>query len=735
MREGARRLVLAGLLVAAALTVGWLQLEGGPARTGVADLDPRPMDVAAAADVADEGERTLVQTQPGMLTLDGQLAALAINETAPCQLITLPAEAPGERTRRAIDGCKDGELNAYDDERDRLLVCRISRGTGEPVLTAYERASLEPAWTIAPGDLGVQAAEDANLRCAGAAVDDARDRVVVPFFRDTEETYGSAHRIAALDLDDGEPRWIRSVDPATFRDAEASGLPPDPSRRSSTWAPAAATVLPEGIVVTGFERCACSTDRVSTTRFATAWLDHDGATVGGTAAQDPTAGPDPALGGSFPVTSRERVGAQVLGERLAFLDPTVEDPVRTATPPALEDLRGLQLLAMPAWTQDAIVLPLDRSLVGLDPGTLEADWIYQAPGDRRIEAMLPDERGRAHLLLAGPEEPEANLTVEVVDLATGLRQHRLPLPVPAQIDGPATAGGVWNARLLPAPGGGVAMLGENGELALLEPREGVGGPTVEDRFPAPTEPTTVQLPAILDGRPVAAWTLAWGDGTVTEAARGEAEHAYGDAGDRTLTATAVLNDGTTRTSEHVVHVGGTPPPDLNLLQEAFAPENQDVTFGVLGLATTLVGGLIALARRRRRKTRLARELERLDEIRARSREDPVQGAVALQRYRARVRDRLEEGELDDRAFGVLEVQLARLVDRLQERLMAPYEDELTPAFLGAFRTAFEDGALDAEEHDRLRERLAGEPLEPGQRRELAELLSALSEGSVFETAS
>lgn len=246
----------------------------------------------------------------------------------------------------------------------------------------------------------------------------------------------------------------------------------------------------------------------------------------------------------------------------------------------------------------------------------------------------------------------------------------------------------------------------DGGLFTLGPADPALAPrvAVSTAYPASGEPVTFTVDA---PRADTNYTIAWGDGAITE--NGSSwTHRFGGDGTRTVRVTAQFADGRTATTETLVRVGATPPADLNTLQRAFAPENQDLTFGLLGLALTLGAGGIAVLARRRRHSRLRDDLRALARIRDDGRTDPEGAVLALGAYRERLFADLEAGRVDDAQFHTLVARADATFGALRTRLLGPLAGRLTADFRHALDVVLHDGRVDADERVALRAALDAE---------------------------
>lgn len=222
------------------------------------------------------------------------------------------------------------------------------------------------------------------------------------------------------------------------------------------------------------------------------------------------------------------------------------------------------------------------------------------------------------------------------------------------------------------------------------------------------------------------YLVAWGDGTVVEVVDvDEPLHQfYLDGGEHQVQATAVLADGTTWSSVSILDVGGTPPEDLKWLQEAFAPENQDMTWGILGLIVAFLGGVGAVAARAWRRRGIATHLQRLDHIRGVAADELMQALLLLRRFRLDIRAQAKRGRLDGAQFASLVAEARHVADHLRVQLLGVLETRMSERMRHALDLALADGHLSVGERTSLQKAVAREKrLDAAQKDDFRALLA------------
>ena len=494
------------------------------------------------------------------------------------------------------------------------------------------------------------------------------------------------------------------------------------------------TLTSNGVVVTGYlETCAGCDPRSNGEQAFAAWFTRAGAAVGFEAARegpvpDPTQGAPQASSartqpGSEYAVARGSLAALALGGEVLQIDPGTPSPVGRASLQAVEALSTNIFWPAGVWTSAALVIGLPHSLTAIDPQRVQAPplWSKQEGPDHPVVDIILDSSGTIDVLYGGPQGTSPSL-VQYSPSGQLLGKTKLPFVLPA---------GQWAALLVPTPQGLLVTDAESA-YALLAPAPEATLPSVRasSGFPAPGQVVRLDITLPTHGEVA----VSWGDETYETVGGAPLAtvtffHAYVDRGPRDVRVTGEYPDLTTATRTLSLDVGGTPPPDLTPLQTAFAPENQNITFGVLGIVVTAVGGLFTLLRARHRTSRIGRQLARIDEIAQLAQRQPRDAARAVRDYRDGIRRKLAEGALDEPQYHVLETRSARLLTALEARLVAPLEGKLSPAFRRRLAAAFEDATLHASERDALVSALAQEALPDAEKAHLHAILDDLTSAS------
>ena len=225
-----------------------------------------------------------------------------------------------------------------------------------------------------------------------------------------------------------------------------------------------------------------------------------------------------------------------------------------------------------------------------------------------------------------------------------------------------------------------------------------------DLYPPPGAPVEVDVSATRPGVQgnVTEYRLDWGDGTVTPWSQTTTwTHEYEAAAERTLVVTARNEAGQTASRTFDVRVGGSPPREPTLLQHAVAPENYDLTFGVLGIVLALSGGLVALHRNRRRRRRVQRELEAVEAAFAATRERPRDCEAALAERRAHVTGLGLDGRLEQAEVLAIERRIEELARALRLGTVERQLHFLPYGLVMSLREMLGDGVISVWEREHL----------------------------------
>lgn len=631
-----------------------------------------------------------------------------------------------------LRGCNAaGRFVAYDAASDTAFLC-VGAEADAPVLIAYDPDTLEVRWDIRPSrDLGALGTPGGNVWfCGGPGLDEARREIVVPFtnLQGSGTSYG--HRLAILDADTGEVKRVVQV-PAASTDHPALGVIPVPGPRSVSLE--RVTLTEGGIIARGRTLCAqCAANSPNVVEGVVAWFTREGSFRGARYARTPT---DTLAGGGVdgqadrtPAASEFAVGLGALGliamgGHLLLINPATPEPVADVPIAAVEPTSSFVIWPAATRVASSGVVALPHSVYAVDPTSLTNRWAYTEGQSWRVVQMAPVGTGSLLVLLAN--EGEERTALAVLDGNDGSILHRIEVPiVPAR-----TNDGIWYGEMSVLKDGRVVVTDNLGSYALLGRADPLLAPrvAVSNPYPAPGETIDIALPSA-----AASYKVLWErDASVTVPPGETVSHAFVARGIRDVMVTAVERDGTTATAVLTVEVGGTPPPQLTPLQRAFAPENQEMTFFVLGTLITVIGLAVTIGRHRRRFSRLEQELAAVEEIRLLSTTDPHGAVQALKAYRERLPGDLARRRIDDSQYQVLDIRSARLLKVLRTRMFAPYDTRLSMRYHRLLDAAFEDAILQPSEAAALVAALdQEEALRPGDRQEIERLLAEFTSHNV-----
>lgn len=255
--------------------------------------------------------------------------------------------------------------------------------------------------------------------------------------------------------------------------------------------------------------------------------------------------------------------------------------------------------------------------------------------------------------------------------------------------------------------GVIVAAGEDGTVhvigrtnASLEPAADVSSTT-----PEAGETVSVDLSGTTAGAFGQAdrYRAVWGDGSVSPWQSDPVlTHTYTEEGNATARF-QVANDADQTASIHrTFRVGYTEP---NLVEEAFQQENQDLTFGILGLLVAVTGGAIGVARRYRERSRLQEELDALEAGFEDSRGNPGECEAFLETRKARARSLVVDGELTEEQFSVVESRIDELRGELRISMLDERFAFLPHGMVRTLERMLEDGRINAFERDALMQAL------------------------------
>ncbi len=358
-----------------------------------------------------------------------------------------------------------------------------------------------------------------------------------------------------------------------------------------------------------------------------------------------------------------------------------------------------------AYDGEALFVPSAQTVHRFDPASGDLAWRTTLPpktGERVEEDLLvTPER-----LYTGGWNREADTGgVYAFDKEDGSLLWRLPVADPQKmaISGDTlTFVNVGHSR--PEPG----FPGQD-ELIVLGRTQASPTPVADPSttYPAPGETVRVDLSeshAGIEG-PVTRYKAVWGDGTETDwKAEPILTHRYDGTGDTTARF-IVGNANQTSSTTTTFHLGQTEP---NWISERFEPDNQDMTFGVLGILVAVTGGAVGVTQRYRKRSRLQDELEALEEGFEQTRSNPGECEAFLDTRKARARSLLMDGDLTEEQFGVVERRVDDLHRELRTTVLDARFQFLPHGMVQAVKKMLADGRLSAWERDALDDLLGRE---------------------------
>lgn len=719
------------LLLAALLTLptagAWDQLHGGPDRGALAIVSERPLDVVRYRDLLLPNEDISTVIGPNLLLTPHGLQGVARdNATGDCTLFTAAQDGTGDIARVPLEECHAAWVQGYDAATDALLLCSIQPSTGA-VFQARDARDGTLRWAVRPGP-HLQVADTGVFffwGCSGVAFDFPARVAVVPFLNGKLGLDAWRHRLASVDLDTGRVGWVTEVPMTSLA---TGGLPlPNvvpPDGTSPYFIPLSATLTTNGVLVTAIIICpdvvTCDVPPTDGSRqpapFQTgvAWLNRDGEVQGMAFSRMDPRGNDPdaiatgrTAGGAFWAAAYGPLGAASLGGYITIINPEDRDWLSSAPLSTIErSAWGVDALASPVWTPDALLVPFYRTLTSFDPIDLSKRWAWATrESGWLVHDVAATPSGSVYVLVGKARRSsqvgfgiQSNETMVVkLDGATGDEIQRVPVTAETWMTTerdlaiPGTDQGfAWPRPPVLVPlEDGLAVVDLKGHMAVLGDADPARRPLlqVDGNYPQPGAPVQIRV-APPPGLAATKVLVRWGDGAqgeidganVTLSSSDSAgftfRHAFGNPSRHEVLVTALYADGLTGTASAVIDVGGTPPPELNLVQQAFAPDNQNLTFGVLGIIIALIGVLFTLYQRHRRRNSLRRHMAELDALYETHHRDPRECEARLHAERERLRTRLLRGRLEENQFAVLERRIDELTGRVR---LANVDEEL--AFL------------------------------------------------------
>lgn len=346
---------------------------------------------------------------------------------------------------------------------------------------------------------------------------------------------------------------------------------------------------------------------------------------------------------------------------------------------------------------DALYANSLQTFYRIDTRTREPAWAFTLDPAlaEYVGAGLP-VLGRDALFARTEKLDGSANVVYALDADDGLPRWRHEFPVPAG----------WNAfrfvqvslageRLVALDlSGNLTVLGRSAASIAVDARP-------SDAYPAVGENVTVDASGTRAGAfgPATEYRAEWGDGAVTEWQESPLlAHAFAEAGTRTVRVQARNAEGQSASAFVTLNVGQEPPPELNVMQRAFAPENQERTFFLLGLLVTGAGGLVGVARLESRRRRLQRELAAVERAFEATRARPPECEAALNERKAHARGLLLDGKLEEAQFAIVEKRVDELARKVRLGTLDRRFEFLPLGMVNALREMLNDGHISAWEH-------------------------------------
>ena len=711
-----------------------VQLAGEAGHQGLQIAASPALDVLGPVQVWPEGTRGDLRFSPAFLPIESRLRGAVVESQGAggCRLVELDRNGTFLRDAPvpACGGTPQPPVLAIAEPGWNLL-CARNVGAGAPLALAVDDAGKD-LWRLSALDLVPDT--DGAWSCTSAAR--AGDRVIVTAGRDTpaQDTASGDHVIAAIDAGDGRVEWTsRLAAEALVTDQAGTGinnglLGGDVAYPAFT--PFTTTATDTGYVVMG---------DLGGAR-AALLLDLDGRYVQTIhSSETPLGRPAPPARGTVvdetaDATLRSQLGSGwgvasgslayvALGPEILGLDPVAPRPVAASSPGLAYPFQPHGGLG-PLLVGDRLVMPTQAGVLAVDRQSLELVWQHRMSTETGYWIWDAVATAEGDLWLAGVSNSrDERVVVQRLDARTGDLLQSLPLAMGTGMQQISFYDSLL--RIVPTRDG-FLVVNVIGEAMRLGPADAdlVPKMAASNEYPAAGEAVRLQV-----GTPFGLTTQVWwGDGLSQTVGFGEStSHHYETPGDRTIRATTLLPDGNTVTSVLVVHVGGTPPPELNFLQRAFSDENRDTTWGLLGLAVAFFGGIGAYAVRVWQRRGIGKDLNRLERLRLQSADDPIGAMHGLRLFARDLRRRAAAGKLESAEFVPLSHEAQALAQAVRQRVLAHLEGRIGARLRQAVEAALADGVLTPTERNGLVAGLDGEiGLRAAERSAFRRLLSEWS---------
>lgn len=252
-------------------------------------------------------------------------------------------------------------------------------------------------------------------------------------------------------------------------------------------------------------------------------------------------------------------------------------------------------------------------------------------------------------------------------------------------------------RSSPAFGPGFAVFGaKDGTVHVVgETEASLGEPDVEtERYPAEGEEVTIDASGAEPGvhGEATRYMVDWGDGTVSGWQTDPVfTHTYNESGEHQARVYAGNDANQTSSSVVTMNVGQEEP---NWIGQQFQ-NHTDRTYGFLGLAVALGGGMVGVTQRYRKRSRLEEELQTLETGFEETNDRPGECEAFLETRRARARSLVLDGVLTEEQGTIIQDRADELRRELRTGALEDEFGFLPYSLVTKARQMLEDGRVTA----------------------------------------
>ncbi len=689
------------LVVPAAGAAGWTQAGSDAARTGTIP-EPGPGLNETAFEVPLPGALHHLQWVGG-----GDVVAEPLIHEGAAYVPVVPSDDHESREARGIaevdlETAQVELFTELEDEGAPWTGIAIVDGQllvpGRSALEAYDLDTGEVAWAASlSGD---------NRFCQAPAV--GEDLVVLACAGVGDTSQGIDPEIWAVEVETGEPVWNRMLT-TTEEEREALGVGVEGSPEPTSWSlgvsfsgdlvyPITVETYQACVPAVVFSACTVPTTytlwAVSTDSGEIRWKN---STDVGTGDGNEELGND----GAFPklaprVTATPRVVYPNIAGTLQYINPLQDEPqVNWARQIGGADAAPDRFIGPASALSDGTLYAASaQSVYRFDAETGAESWRVSVATDQELVSgslVVADDT----LYTLAHEKGFDHSQAYAFDAETGA-------PLWSQVFEPQ--GSEDSTRFSFALGDGVMVVaGTDATLRVIGSTAASLKPVVQvsTAYPQTGEETTVNLSSTEPGAlgEATRFRAEWGDGTTTPWQEGPTlNHTYEEDGDITARFW-VANGNQTASTTQTFHVGQEAPTEPNWISERFEEDNQDMTFGVIGIALALGGGVITAGRRYRKRSNLEDELETLETGFEEMGDQPSECEAFLDTRKARARSLALDGYLREDQVPVIENRAEELRGQLRTSALEGEFAFLPYGLVTKARQMVEDGDVSALEKD------------------------------------